>query len=136
MKPIFFYVILILSAFSCKSHEFTDLYGDYLGQTPPGETPVIFAPGMVSDSFMQHSSTSFSSDGNEVYWASRKDPKEKIFVSYMKRINNRWTKPQAFEPFPDSSGCFDPFITNNGKRLYFAGRGNDADIYYVDREKD
>jgi hypothetical protein len=28
--------------------EFTDLYSDYLGQTPPGDTPMVFAGGIVS----------------------------------------------------------------------------------------
>jgi len=117
------------------SHQFTDLYGDYLGQTPPGDIPVVFAPGVISGERLEHSSAVFSSDGTEVYWASRKDQTDKITMWNMKRINNRWTQPQAFEPFPDSSGCYDPFIANDNKRLYFAGDGKSSDIYFVDREK-
>lgn len=41
---------------------------DYLGQTPPGDTPVVFARGIVSDSLQQHGVPSFSPDGNEVFW--------------------------------------------------------------------
>lgn len=135
MKNVLFSLIIFFSAFLCKGQQFTDLYGDYLGQTPPGDTPVIFAPGVISGNSLEHSAAVFSSYGNEVYWASRKNQTDKITTWYMKRINNRWTQPQAFEPFSDSSGCFDPFITNGDKRLYFAADGKSSDIFYVDREK-
>jgi Tol biopolymer transport system component len=128
-------IIIFFASFFCNGQQFTDLYGDYLGQTPPGDVPVIFAPGVVSGNGLEHSAAVFSSDGNEVYWASRKNQNDKITTWYMKRINNRWTKPQVFEPFPDSSGCFDPFITNKDNRLYFAADGKSSDIFYVDREK-
>lgn len=38
---------------------FTELRGDYLGQTPPGDIPIVFAPGIVSDNYQQHGIPSF-----------------------------------------------------------------------------
>ena len=62
---------------SCSSkYEFTDLYGAYLGQTPPGDTPVVFAPEIVSTIFMEHSAPSFSPDGNEVFWYAVPGPRK------------------------------------------------------------
>jgi hypothetical protein len=137
MKKILFILLLGFNSFIYAQDKlkFTDLYGDYLGQTPPGDVPVIFAPGIVSGTSLEHSATAFSSDGNEVYWASRKNQGDKIITWYMKRINNRWTQPQAFEPFPDSSGCYDPFFANGNNRLYFAGEGRGSDIWFVERQK-
>ena len=69
MKKELSTIVLILIAQSSFAQEFTDLYGDYLGQVPPSDTPVVFAPGIVStDSIIQHSAPAFSPDGNEVFW--------------------------------------------------------------------
>ena len=40
------------------------LNGEYLGQSPPGDVPVVFAPGIISvDSTIEHGSPAFSHDG-------------------------------------------------------------------------
>jgi hypothetical protein len=137
MKKALFILMIGFSSilYSQNAQEFPVLKGDYLGQTPPGDVPVIFAPGIVSGTMLEHGSTTFSPDGNEVYWPSRKNQGDKIITWYMKRINNRWTQPQAFEPFPDSSGCYDPFFAKGGNRLYIAGEGRSSDIWFVERQK-
>ena len=60
-------ILLFLCVNLSSGQQFTDLYGDYLGQTPPGDTPAVFAPGIVSTSHLEHSPAIFSNDGNEVY---------------------------------------------------------------------
>ncbi|MFC1639236.1 hypothetical protein ACFL3B_00565 [Gemmatimonadota bacterium] len=40
--------------------------GPYLGQTPPGNTPEIFAPGIISTG-MNEVEAAFSPDGTELY---------------------------------------------------------------------
>ena len=139
-KPIF----LILLGFSSliyaqNKNEFTDLYGDYLGQIAPGDTPVVFAPGIISRNGLEHGPAVFSTDGNAVYWCGRvADSQEgKIYTWYMKRINNRWTKPEVFVPFADSV-CFDPFLSNDGERLYFGADGDagNTDIWFVEKQGD
>jgi hypothetical protein len=54
MKKNIFLLVFVLNSFSFAQNpkEFTDLKGDYLGQTPP-DSPAIFSP-----------------NGNEVYWVS------------------------------------------------------------------
>jgi len=49
-----------------KSKGFPVLKGPYLGQIPPGKTPEIFAPGIVSTG-MSESAIAVSSDGNEIF---------------------------------------------------------------------
>ncbi|HRW63711.1 MAG TPA: hypothetical protein P5132_09495 [Bacteroidales bacterium] len=113
MKKRFFVIILFFTIKSSFGQEFTDLYGDYLGQTPPGDTPVVFARGIVSDTLLQHSAPTFSPDGNEVFWWSYYyGEKTQYFHKTMRRINNRWTVPEI-SPF-----LGEPFFSPDGKRLY------------------
>lgn len=138
MKKTLIISLLILIAQFSFGQQLTDLYGDYLGQTPPGDTPVVFAPGIISKSSLEHSAAIFSSDGNEVYWCSHEFPlnRNKAKLWFMTRINNRWTKPEILTPFGDSNrwikpefsppfvdslqiSCVNPFLSIDGKRLYF-----------------
>jgi hypothetical protein len=48
-KPILISYMLLLSAIvNAQQTDFPKLTGPYLGQKPPGMTPIIFAPGSVS----------------------------------------------------------------------------------------
>jgi Tol biopolymer transport system component len=132
MKNKLLFFLLILIAKSSFGQEFTDLYGDYLGQNPPENTPVVFAPGIISRGSTEHSAAIFSSDGNQVYWVSRQIPVMNIW--YMTRINNRWTKPEILPPFGDSKVCFDPFLSNDGNRLYFATGNGNVDIWFIEKQ--
>lgn len=104
--------------------------------TPPGDTPVIFAPGLISGKSMEHSPAIFSPDGNEVYWVSREDQSNggKTNLWVMSRINNRWTKPVNFAPFGESVNWMDPFLSNDGNRLYFSTETEkNRDIWFIER---
>jgi len=103
------------------TQNFTDLYGDYLGQTPPGDTPVVFAPGIVSTIYMEHSALAFSPDGNELFWRVQEgfvsapdDAGPWISSKTMHRIGNRWAAPRGS---PYGGG---PVFSPDGKRLYFS----------------
>jgi hypothetical protein len=74
MKKTFIITILSLVVSSSFGQQFTDLYGDYLGQTPPGKKAVMFAPGIISKNSLEHSATIFSGNGNKVYWCSIEFP--------------------------------------------------------------
>ena len=45
------------------------LRGPYLGMTPRGDVPELFAPGVVADVYWEHSGAVFTPDGNEVFWS-------------------------------------------------------------------
>lgn len=123
--------MLSLIVKSSFGQEFTDLYGDYLGQTPPGDTPVVFAPGIVSDKYQQHGAPSFSPDGKEILWQTNrelKNDKEEWLSSSMTihRVGERWAKPEV-SPYGSM-----PFFSTDGKRIYFADSLND--ISYVEKQ--
>ena len=123
MKKYLFLLLLGLnfSIYAQNIKEFTDLYGDYLGQIPPGDIPVVFAQGIVStDSLIEHSAPTFSPDGKEVFWwivRSPKTDKEKwsSWGLTMSCIEDRWTVPEAT---PYYGG---PIFSFDGKQLYFPG---------------
>lgn len=99
--------------------QFTDLTGEYLGQTPPGAIPVLFAPGVISvNNHFEHSGAVFSPDKTEVYWSAKPDGDNVFHIYFMKRIDNRWTTPQMLsftENYDGNRHAFSP----DGRKLYF-----------------
>ncbi len=53
-------------AVQAQPSDFENLIGPYLGQKPPGDTPEIFAPGIISTADHEYG-ISFSTDLNEIY---------------------------------------------------------------------
>ncbi len=114
-----------------NTNEFPVLEGKYLGQTPPGNVPEIFAPGIIStDTTIEHGSPTFSPDGKQVFWQSnyrQKDKETEIFLNTMHCIEGQWTKTEtstfggmpAFSP-DGKQIYFIPFDTENDKGLYMA----------------
>ncbi len=100
--------------------KFPVLEGDYLGQTPPGDKPELFAPGIISSIWSLHTTAAFSPDGNEVSWAPQIWVPGQIYsdgrLLRMRRVDGRWAPPE-FVPF-DTEGDV-PFFSFDGKRLYF-----------------
>ena len=129
MKSKWFLVVWSIFHSSGLAQEFTDLCGDYLGQSLLGETPVVFARGIVSTEDLEHSAAIFSPDGNEVFWHVNRppgpnNPEWMNFTKTMRCIDNRWTTPEL-SPFKH------PFYSVDGQRLFFFGDGKGP--YYVDK---
>jgi hypothetical protein len=117
------------------------LKGPYLGQKPPGIKPEIFAPGIISTSSYEHSSVTFSPDGNEVYWSKFLYNHSFQVIMFMERKNGEWTKPKM-APFCGQYRDGEPFLSPDGKKLFFLsyrppqGTGEpkeDRDIWFVER---
>jgi hypothetical protein len=118
MKKKFFLLLLGFNGF-IYAQEFPVLKGDYLGQTPPGDTPVVFAPGVISKSSLEHSAPAFSPDGREIYWSMIRKSHDTIFQDIMvvKRIDNDWSKPQTAS-FSGKYYNGGPVFSINGKKLF------------------
>ncbi len=114
---ILFVCCLVFSNISLNSlageiqEDFPILKGPYLGQKTPGETPELFAPGIVS-TCVQHSSAYFSRDGKEVVF-SRMFPRPSVIL-YMQEEKGRWTSPQVV------AEGLTPFLTADGQRIFFS----------------
>lgn len=97
-------------------------------------------PGISSDQY--ESSPTFTPDGREMFFMHSNPRFERYRVLWSRCRNGAWTTPEP-PPFaaPPSVLEADPFVTADGKRLYFISsrekeNADDLDIWYVDREPD
>ncbi len=113
--------------------------GPYLGQAPPGLSPRIFAPGIVSTERTELNSV-FAPDGKEFYFTIR-GALGRWTIMVMAIENGRWSRPRPAS-FSGRWSDVDPFITADGRRLYFCSnrplsgqgdKGKDFDIWMSDR---
>jgi hypothetical protein len=112
--PILFQISLAFCQTNTK--EFPVLKGPYLGQTPPGIKPVVFAPGIVSTGLYTRD-IAISTDGKEIYFCISDASATAILVT--KCVNDRWSEP-VIAPF-SGTGFFDfePHISPDGKKFFF-----------------
>ena len=96
--------------------EFPVLKGPYLGQTPPGRTPVVFAPGLISTGLYTRD-IAISKDGREIYFCVSDSAVLAIFETRM--VGETWTEP-AIAPFSGRDSLdFEPALSPDGQRLFF-----------------
>jgi len=92
------------------------LKGPYLGQRPPGMTPEVFAPGIISVENAREFSGSFSPDGKEYYFFRLESGVGMMMVCRL--TGDRWSTPQLAS-FDAGYMDREPHITRDGKRLFF-----------------
>jgi Tol biopolymer transport system component len=94
---------------------------DYLGFSKPGSTPEIFAPDIVSTAYAEFAGT-FSPDMSEYYFTRRGPFPEGIAqIMVVKKEDKKWSSPTVAD-FSSNNYEYEPFITPDGKRLYFGSR--------------
>ena len=68
--------------------------GTYFGQTPPGMTPEIFAPGIISVENRYEYTISFSPDGKECCFGVTNTDWSACTIYYTKQDENgKWSSP-------------------------------------------
>ena len=121
-----------------------DLVGDYLGQTPPGMSVELFAPGIISTEENYELNSVFSPSGDEFIFTRGPSGISSGNIMIMKRIDNVWTKPEVISFCKDYSGV-DPSMSPAGDRIFFSSRRplsgtgaprRDYDLWMVRREGD
>ena len=119
-----------------------DLRGSFLGQSPPGTSPELFAPGIVSTGLDELNSV-FSPDGREFYFCVRNFAGA-VSVFQMKIEGSFWSEPRLL-PFASNHGDIDITMSPNGDTLLFSSRrplpGNDSpkddyDFWMAERTED
>jgi Tol biopolymer transport system component len=112
---------LILLSGTIKSHEkkpeFQGLRGKYLGQKPPGETPEVFAEGIISHGFHEHHLT-ISPDGDEMFYVSSSGDHMHYVIIQIKKENDVWLSPEI-APLSGNYNDMGPRFSSDGKKLYF-----------------
>ncbi len=145
MRSGLYSIVLILTPLLfCSRNSNPEIPGlPYFGQDPPGMTPEVFAPGIISKTGNHlHSCVTISPDGKEIYFTYRVfEPALKNTIFFMKQKSGGWTRP-VVAPFSgrydDDSAVFSP----DGKRLFFSysrpidssDESDDLNFWYVERK--
>lgn len=110
------YILLFLPFIGLSQNtDFPILKGPYLGQKPPGMTPELFAPGIITDEQIEGSS-GFNRGGTHFLYQKIIRPKA---VTYeMELINGIWTEPKLV-PFVDMMENGDFAFAPDGETLFF-----------------
>ena len=146
LRSVIFIVIILNICCSPEHSEFPELKGPYLGQKTPGTVPEIFAPGIITTQYHEHSAPAFSPDGEEVFWSAFLAPLQSRapqVILYSKLENGKWTKPEV-APFSGQYSDGGPCFSYDGNKLYYysrrplsgIGEPKDIDIWYVERLAD
>jgi Tol biopolymer transport system component len=109
-------------AFSIQAQQddFPVLQGLYLGQKPPGMTPEIFAPGIVSSKEFVDFKLAFSPDGTECYFYRLSHPSDELIPTlfFTKVEKGVWTEPAKLQ-IAQGARTFHPCVSPDNKWLFF-----------------
>ena len=104
------------------------------------QEPEIFSPELFNG-LPNVRDFSINKSGNEFYFTVESFAKEYSFIAFSKKVNGRWSKPEAVS-FSGQHKDLEPFLSPDGLKLFFAtNRINnnssetkkDMDIWYVTR---
>lgn len=105
----------------------------------PMNHSIVFGRGIISTNEFEINAA-FTPDGRSVYFTRTKDfswTQNSIYISSF--IDGQWSAPQIAS-FSGTYADADPFITRDGRRLYYISRRpgpgkstDDYDIWYVER---
>jgi hypothetical protein len=115
-RAVLLLAIVFAAPFLHAQQSFWDTKDAYLGQTPPGDTPQIFAPGLLADSgtFVM-GRVAFSHDGKEFYytqndsWKSAKSARLKM----IRFADGQWSKPTVV-----AEQFLSPTLSIDGQTLF------------------
>ncbi|WP_417317193.1 hypothetical protein [Emcibacter sp.] len=110
-----FFTVLAVGGGSHAQDEFSALEGPWLGQTPPGLTPIPFAPGIVSTEHWEYSGA-FTPDMKEFYLLRNGGKYEDATFVVYKQENNRWHEQVV------SGWAGQPVVSPDGKTLHLGRR--------------
>jgi Tol biopolymer transport system component len=135
--PLIIFIFLILG---CTTENTNSMKASkpYLGQTPPGTTSQVFAPGVVSLPTSIEYAATFSPDGTEMYFTRRIGENQNIYETHL--VDDVWTQPTSVA-FSTGYEAHEPHLTADNKTLYFGWFRTDncsmeACIWAVDRTAD
>lgn len=106
--------------------------------TAPLREPRLFAPGAVSSEAPEFA-LAFEPDGRTMYFNRASADRKQLTIHVARWSGDRWTSEVA--PFSGTHRDIDPFVTADGRRLYFssdrprpgAPERTDYDLWYLER---
>jgi Tol biopolymer transport system component len=103
----------------------------------PGETPELFAPGIINIAGRNVGHLAFSPDATECYFSVFDGVWTNNRIFFTRYENGAWT-PQALVTFADGRQEGEPLFSRDGNRLYFTAQNSsggrfDTDFFMVQR---
>jgi hypothetical protein len=113
-------LLSLIFIFNChaQQNDFPKLSGPYLGQKPPGMTPEVFAPGIVSSAEFIDFKGAFSPDGKEYYFYRHALPKTIPTLLFTRIENGIWTGPASL-PIAQGARTYHPCVSLDNRWLFF-----------------
>jgi Tol biopolymer transport system component len=133
---ILFVLLLALSfnVIAQQNSAFPILQGPYLGQKPPGMTPELFAPGIVSTGILTRD-VAMMPDGKEIYFGAALGNYAFSTILVTKYLNGRWTEPEVMKEMDNPKYLqLEPCISPDGKRFFFLSTRPDQDSVEGDQD--
>jgi Tol biopolymer transport system component len=134
-------LLLLISSTVFSQTSKKDMKADlYFDQLPPGESPVIFAPGKVSDEYGNRD-MAISPTGDEMFYTIQyRGGFGFSVVMYSKKINGKWSDPEVAS-FSGQYNDEEPAFSPDGAKLYFSSNRpitgkekKDYDIWFITKE--
>lgn len=92
MKLLSLTVSLLLGSLGATASRATDAGGLYFGQTPPGDTPAVFAPGIISLEGRFEQFLLYSPDGSQLVFSVTNSDWSRFTLESLRRENGAWTE--------------------------------------------
>jgi hypothetical protein len=93
--------------------------GPYLGQKPPGLTPELFAPNLVSTAGLDRD-IAVTPDGREIFFSVAGPGYQYSAVVHSRLVDGRWTEPEVVPGFEDPRYMsLEPALSADGNTLFF-----------------
>ena len=117
---IIFSSIFVAQEKSIDTKSFPILRGPYLGQKPPGMTPEVFAPDIVSivGNEFRESDISFWPDGKCCIFARFGEGILEYTIFETRIEDGKWLKPYVSRIFKKSHGGYLPCVSPDGSKIF------------------
>jgi hypothetical protein len=136
MKKAFLF-LLVTWLIACQSltaqTSFLNSRSAYLGQPMPGDTPKIFAPGLLAvEGEFTANRTAISADGKEIYYCTNKTWKNSndLKIKCFKYDGKKWVGPTIINEHMGQTS-----LSPDGQNLYFASFQSAGTVYRSRRTK-
>jgi hypothetical protein len=105
---------------------------EYFGQTPPGYSAELFAPGIISLDDRNESMITFSPDGKECYFTEHHEAWNWCKINQLVYSDTGWSKPEKASFSTDYSTY--PSISSDGEQLFFlVGEIDNMNVFQCQR---
>jgi hypothetical protein len=101
---------------------------DYFGQIPPGNTPIIFAPEIISTGGSKEGALAISLRGDEIFF-SRGNGWPYTKIMHMVKSGDTWSSPDT-AIFSKDCWATQPSFSPDGQYVYFSTSKGKSDIRY------